>query len=91
MKILLLILAVGLNGCVSRKAALRYGQAMNDNGYAAGKATNEFEILRLRLENSYLKDAVRKQEQTKLDAYLERLAPDETVEKLDIQIQDKEK
>lgn len=51
-----------LGGCVSTKTAVKYGHAMYDLGYAKAQSEKALENLNLTLENSVMKETLRRKE-----------------------------
>ena len=59
---ILIVATLFLGGCVSTKSAGKYGHAMYDLGYTKAQAEKALENLNLTLENSVLKESLRRKE-----------------------------
>ena len=62
MKIILLLIALGLVGCVTRKSALNHGLRMYEVGYSVARTETALENLKLSIQNTFLQEALRRKD-----------------------------
>ncbi len=89
---LLLAAAVCLAGCVSNRAALRYGRGMYDVGYATARTEFALESLHLHMKQSVLLNELRRRDEDaaereqRSNPYADLLPPPQIIE---IRIEDR--